>query len=275
MLSIYRDALRGISASYERMRTELRTAFVPTSNPNIWWSAVAAWVTIFLVYWVTAAPIIFPSPIEVLQALPTLWNEGGLGQELLSSLTVNVEALLLTLVVTLLIAYTSRVPAVKPLGVGISKLRFVSPAVFFLLLLFITDSGQQLKVVMLAMGETFFLMQTMLGVVRSIPEYKFDDARTLRMSEWKTTWYVVIRGTLAETIDAVRDIEAMGWSMLLMVEGYVRSGGGVGVMTRNFEKHQDFAQVYAIALAIILVGIAKDYGFGLFKSAACPWTVKR
>lgn len=260
----YRDALRGITA-----------AFMPTSNPNLWWSAVAAWVVLVLAYWMAAKPLIFPSPLDIVQALPTLWTDGGLGQELLTSLTVNVEALLLTLAVTLPIAYTYRVPAFKPLGLGLAALRTVSPAVFFLLLLFLTDGGQQLKVVMLAMGETFFLMQTMIGVVKEIPEFRFDDARTLRMSEWRSTWYVVIRGTLAQTFDAVRDIEAMGWSMLLMVEGYVRSGGGVGVMTRNFEKHQDFAQVYAIALAIIVVGILKDYGFGILKGAACPWTVKR
>jgi hypothetical protein len=80
-------------------------------------------------------------------------------------------------------------------------------------------------------------------------------------------WYVVVRGTLAQAFDAIRDNAAMGWSMLIMVEGFVRSEGGVGVMLINQEKHVNFAEVYAIAIAIVLVGIAQDYIIGVHQDA--------
>jgi NitT/TauT family transport system permease protein len=239
------------------------------------WVLIAAWIVIFLGYWTAFKPDIFPSPVEVLQAFPLLWFQDGLGQELISSLIVNSQALLLSAVVSLPLAYVSRVPVFVPLATFVAKMRFVSPAVFFLVLLFIASGGHMVKVLMLAMGETFFLVTTMIGVVQAIPEFQFDDARTLRMSEWLATWYVVVRGTLAQAFDAIRDNAAMGWSMLIMVEGFVRSEGGVGVMLINQEKHVNFAEVYAIAIAIVVVGIAQDYVIGIVKTAVCPWTVTR
>jgi NitT/TauT family transport system permease protein len=232
---------------------------------------IAVWVFLLLAWWQAAKPDIFPSPLDVLAAFPALWSQGGLGQELISSLTVNWEALFWSSLISLPLAYLSRTPAIKPLAQGVAKLRFVSPAVFYVILLYLASNGHEVKVLMLTLGETFFLVTTMIGVVQNIPDYQFDDCRTLRMSEWKGTWYVLVRGTLTQAIDAIRDNAAMGWSMLLMVEGVVRSEGGVGVMVLNQEKHQNFAEVYAIAIAIVLVGITQDYIIGAVKRVVCPY----
>ncbi|HVI39193.1 MAG TPA: hypothetical protein VM577_00910, partial [Anaerovoracaceae bacterium] len=102
-------------------------------------------------------------------------------------------------------------------------------------------------------------------------EYRFDDARTLRMSEWRSMWYVVVRGTISEALSCIRDNAAMGWSMLMFVEGVIRSEGGVGVMILNNEKHVNFAEVYALSLAILLVGIGQDWFIGQVKKVTCPY----
>lgn len=240
-------------------------------SSRIYLFIVASWIFIGLMLWGALKPDIFPSPLEVLAAFPNLWNVDGLGQELISSLIVNWEALALSAAISLPLAYLSRTPAIRPIADAVAKMRFVSPAVFYVVLLFMASSGHLLKVYMLTMGETFFLVTTMIGVVKSIPEYQWDDCRTLRMSELKATWYVAVRGTLSQAIDAIRDNEAMGWSMLMMVEGMVRSEGGVGVLILNSEKHVMFPEIYAIAIAIIVVGIAQDYLIGVVKSVVCPY----
>ena len=235
---------------------------------------VAGWLVLWLGYWSLFKPEVFPSPLDVIAAFPTLWFESGLGQELISSFTVNVEALVLSTVLSLPLAYLSRTPIVRPLALGLSKLRFLSPALFFMLLVFLTSSGHAVKVWMLALGEAFFLVTTMMNVVLEIPSYQFDDARTLRMNEWQVTWYVVVRGTVAQAIDATRDNAAMGWSMLMMVEGIVRSEGGVGVMIMNQQHVMNLSQVYAIATSVIIVGLGQDYALGWVTQMACPW-IKR
>lgn len=235
------------------------------------YAIIGCWITVWLVYWTLFRPVIFPSPLDVLNAIPSLWTEQGLGQELLSSLQVNLEALALSTLIALPLAYLSRTPVIQPLAVGASKLRFLSPAVFFLLLLFVAPSGHWLKVLMLTTGMAFFLLTTMLGIVSELESYRLDDARTLRMDEWKVTWYVVVRGSFHSALDAIRDNAAMGWAMLMMVEGIVRSEGGVGVLLIDMQKHMLFAEVYAVAGAVIVVGLLQDIALGAVRSWACPY----
>ncbi|MBX4181747.1 nitrate ABC transporter permease, partial [Candidatus Parcubacteria bacterium] len=167
--------------------------------------------------------------------------------------------------------YCCRIPLIRPIADFLGKLRFVGPSVFFLPLLFILSGGHAVKVALLTLGMMFYLITTMAGVVLNIPEFRFDDARTLRMSEWLSIWYVVIRGTVVEAFDAIRDNAAMGWAMLMFVEGVVRSEGGVGVLILNQEKHVNFAEVYAIVLTILAVGVAQDWVIGQIKKAVCPY----
>lgn len=238
------------------------------------WVILAALYAVWLLVWWAFRPAIFPSPVDIVQALPSLWNDEGLGQELTSSLLVNWQAVALSVVISLPVGYLSRMPAMAPVSDGIAKMRFVSPAVFFLPLLFLASSGHELKVLMLALGEIFFLVTTVNGIARAVPQDRLDDCRTLRMNEWQVTWYAVVRGTVDQVFDAVRDNAAMGWSMLMMVEGYVRSEGGVGVLILNQQRHMNLAAADAVIFVILGVGWLQDYGFQWVKRLFCPWTVR-
>lgn len=248
--------------------------FTPNSKPssNVRAALVAGWVVFLALAWTALKPTVFPSPVEIIGAFPGLWNE-GLGQELISSFIVNVEALCLSSFIGLPLSFLSRTACIAPFTEGLSKLRFVGSAVFFLPLVFLFNTGHDVKVALLVIGELFWLVTTMSGVVRGLPESLFDDARTLRMSEWRSVWYVVVRGTVSQSFDAIRDNAAMGWSMLMFVEGVVRSEGGVGVMILNNEKHTNFAEVFAITLAIVAVGIGQDWFIGQVKRVMCPYVL--
>lgn len=54
----------------------------------------------------------------------------------------------------------------------------------------------------------------------------------------------------------------MGWSMITMVEGIARSDGGVGALLLNQNKHFRLAEVYAVLVVILLVGLVIDFGMG-------------
>lgn len=90
-------------------------------------------------------------------------------------------------------------------------------------------------------------------------------------SAWVVTWYVVVRGTWDQALDAIRDNEAMGWGMLMMVEGIVRSEGGIGVLLIDNSKYRDFPAVYALALAVLLMGLVQDWALTAVKQAWCPY----
>lgn len=247
--------------------------WVPEATTTRRWSylIVVSWVIVWLGWWTVGAPVVFPSPVDVIRVFPSLWTDHGLGHEVLSSLDVSIEALALAVLISAPLAYVSRVPALRPLALGLAKLRFVSPAVFYPILIFMLSTGHGVKVVMLAIGESVFLVTTFIGIVQAIPPSQKDDARTLRMSPWQATWYVVVRGTLPQFIDAIRDNQAMGWSMLMMVEGFVRSEGGVGVLILSQEKFMSYDAVYAVAAVVVLGGIAQDAFLGQVRAVVCPY----
>ncbi len=261
----------------ESLSVFLAHIFTPNASRGGWPQRLAilgAWYVVWIGIWLIFRPAIFPSPLDVLGAFQPLWMQDGLGQELLTSLSVSLEALAYSTAIALPLAYVCRVPGLRPFATGTAELRFLSPAVFYLLLLFLAPSAHAVKVWMLTIGEACFLVTSMIDVVDAVPNERFDDCRTLRMSEWQATWYVVVRGTLHDAIKAIRANNAMGWAALMMVEGIVRSEGGAGVLILNNEKHFEFASVWAIATAILVVGLVLDYAIGQVDRVLCPYAVE-
>lgn len=233
-----------------------------------------AWAVLFLCVWKYMTPRIVPRPGEVLGALGDLWNRGGLLDELFSSLTLNFQALLYSTLISLGLAYLTVIPAMRPAVTFVSKLRFLGfTGLTFLFGLAFT--GHDLKVWMLVMGMTVFFVTSMAAVVAAIPKEEFDYARTLRMSEWRVVYEVVIRGTFDQALETLRQNAAMGWMMLTMVEGLVRSEGGLGALMLNENKHFKLEAVFAIQLTILLVGILQDYLIGAARNVLCPYAINK
>jgi NitT/TauT family transport system permease protein len=111
----------------------------------------------------------------------------------------------------------------------------------------------------------------MAAVLSNIPKSEFDHARTLRMKEWQVVWEVVILGTADKAFEVLRQNAAIGWMMLTMVEGIVRSEGGVGTMLLNQGKHFRLADVFAIQIVILVVGLFQDYAIGALRRFLCPY----
>ena len=124
---------------------------------------------------------------------------------------------------------------------------------------------------LLVFGMTVFFVTSMASVIAQIPKEEFDYARTLRMSEWRVVWEVVVLGTAAQAWEVLRQNAAIGWMMLTMVEGISRSEGGVGAMLLNQSKHFHLAEVFAIQILILVVGMIQDYGIGLLRRITCPY----
>jgi ABC-type nitrate/sulfonate/bicarbonate transport system permease component len=230
------------------------------------------WLGLAALIWILFKPAIMPNPLDIILSIPNLWNDGGLRDALITSFVTNVQAIVVSAAISLPLAWLSRVPIIRPLAEGIAKLRFLSPAIFFIILLFMLGSPHAVKIAMLVLGESFFLMTSMVNVVQGIPASSFDEATVLRMSPWQSTWYVVVRGTLHQALEAIRDNTAMGWSMLMMVEGFLRSEGGIGVLMLNQERYMKFDNVYGIALSVLVVGIGQDLGLRWLRGALCPHT---
>jgi NitT/TauT family transport system permease protein len=233
---------------------------------------VLGWAAAAIAVWAASPVATLPAPREVLRALTDLWWEGGLGPELFTTLRLIASALVCSVVLSLLLAWGSVIPAVKPITAGVSKLRFLGLTGLLFPFTLATGGGFALKVALLTFGMTTFLVTSLARIVREIPASQIDYVRSLGATEPRIIWETVVRGTLDRTIDAVRQNVAMGWSMITMVEGIARSDGGVGALLLNQNKHFRLAEVYAVLVVILLVGLVIDYGMSALAGLVCPHT---
>ncbi len=231
---------------------------------------VAFEVVVFVAIWAFSPSPMLPRPGEVLSAFTDLWEQ-GLGAELITSFYLNVQAILWATVISLLLSYATVLPVFRPIVDFIGKLRFLSLVGLTFIFTLMATSGHELKLSLLVFSVTVFFVTSMSDVMKSIPKEQYYLARTLHMSEWRVVWEVVILGQFDKVFDVIRGNAAMSWMMLSMVEGIVRSEGGVGTVLMDQNHHFRLPAVFAIQIAILLLGIAQDVAIGAAKRFACPY----
>ncbi|HRC86703.1 MAG TPA: ABC transporter permease subunit [Thermoanaerobaculia bacterium] len=256
-------------------QNELAAVFQPNRavSPAVMKILVAVQAAIALGIWFLSPFPVLPRPPEVLSALGSLWSEGGLAEELGTSLKLNIEAVLLTLVIALALSYLTVMPFFRPIATAVSKGRFLGLTGLTFVFTLLVGGGHPLKVALLVFGMTVFFVTSMASVVAEIPKEQFDYARTLRMGEWRVVWEVVVLGTFDKALEVLRQNAAIGWMMLTMVEGISRSEGGLGAMLLNQNKHFRLPEVFAIQIVILVVGIFQDTLLGWLGRILAPHAV--
>ena len=220
--------------------------------------------------WIFSPTVFLPKPKEVFQALSEMWMQ-GLGAELITSFLLNLQAIALSAILSLLLAYLTVIPFFRPIVTLLSKLRFLSMVGLTFFFTLMATTGHELKLYLLVFSVSVFFVTGMAEVVAAIPKEKFDLARTLRMGEWRVVYEVVILGQTDKAFEVLRQNAAMGWMMLTMVEGISRSEGGVGAMLLNQNKHFHLSAVFAIQITILFLGLGQDYAIGLLRKVFCPY----
>ena len=231
---------------------------------------IAGQALVALVVWWTMPISVLPRPDEVFTALGTLWMR-GLGRELITSLMLNIQAIAWTVLISLALSYLTVMPFFRPIAAAVSKGRFLGLIGLTLIFTITLGGGHTLKLALLVFGMTVFFVTSMAAVILNLPKERFDHARSLGMSEWRVVWEVVILGTADEAFEVLRQNAAIGWMMLTMVEGISRAEGGIGAMLLNQNKHFHIAEVFAIQIVILTVGIAQDYAIGALRNLFCPY----
>ena len=230
----------------------------------------AASAAAVMLAWQLGAGVI-PAPVEVGAALARLWTAGGLFEALSTSVVLNLEAIAWTTAIALALAYLTVIPAARPIVAAVSKLRFTGLVGWAFVFTLWARDGHQLKLWMLVFGMTPFFVTAMAAVIAGLPSERFDHARTLGMSEARVVWEVVIRGTVDQALEILRQCAAMGWMMLTMVEGIVRSEGGIGALLLNENKHLQLDAVFALIGVVLVVGVVQDAALAWLRRTVCPW----
>jgi len=228
-------------------------------------------ILIFMGAWSINGFPFLPTPIEVYQAFIKLLSE-GLIAELWTSLKLCLKSMLIATIISAIISYASTIALTEYISYFITKGRFltlVGLSFFFTLL---TSSGGGLKTSLLVFSITVFFTTSFIAYIKDIEEYRFNHARTLGLTPWETLYEVVIFGKRAELMIVIGQTFAIAWMMLTMVEGIVKSEGGVGVLLLAQQKFFHLDSIAAIQIMIFILGIIIDYFIVLLREIVAPHT---
>lgn len=233
----------------------------------------AGQLAILVALWsVAPASTGIPSLPSILSAWNTLALQQGLLVELFSSMTVILQALLFSALISIGVAYLTTADLFKPVGTFIASLRFLGFAGLTFIFTLWTSNGNQLKLALLTFGMTVFLTRSTIDEVRNVPSTEIDYGRSLGLSGWGLTWEMIGRARLANMLDLLRQNAAIGWTLIVIVESYVRSDGGIGALLAVQAKYFNLPAVFAIQLTILFYGILQDQAIMFLRKLVCPYT---
>ena len=233
---------------------------------------VAIQATAAIALWALSGSRTLPSPMEVGVAWLDLVRHQGLLFELWASLKVSLLALLLSTLAAVMTACLATAPVFMPLARLSAAMRFLGFAGLTYVFMLMSSDATALRVWILSFGMFVFMVTALLADMAATPRDQIDHCRTLGMRHWRITGEVVVLGKADVILDLMRQNAAIGWTLLTLVEGMTRSGGGIGALLLNQNRYFLLAGVFAIQATILAVGLAQDGLLSLLKDAACPWS---
>ncbi len=241
------------------MKNLFRPFEIITKNQSI--LITVSWILLTVLTWVittSGTKHLFPNPSQVWDGFVSLYKE-GLVVHIASSLGLCFKAILISLFVSLIIAYLSPLPALKPLAVALSKIRYLPlTGITFYLTILVSDA-RTMQVWVLVIFMSLYFITSLLAVIKDIPEEEISHARSLKCSRWEILWEVVIKGRLDYVIDVLRQNLSIIWMMLVTVESILVAAGGLGVLIKNSDKYANHGRIVALQIIILLIGLLLDW----------------
>lgn len=253
----------------------LKTLLIPFAQGPRLNIKLLAFVQLILLglIWMSMPPSTgIPTPVAIAEAWNKLALEQGLLAELMVSVIVILKALMMSALISFTLAYLTTADIFKPGATMIASLRFLGFAGLTFLFTLWTSNGQNLKLALLTFGMTVFLTRSTVDEIKSIPSESIDYARSLGLRGWRITYEIGVRGSLHVMLDLLRQNAAVGWTLIVLVEGLVRSEGGIGALLLVNGKYFNLSGVFAIQLTILAYGIIQDIALNALRALVCPYS---
>jgi ABC-type nitrate/sulfonate/bicarbonate transport system permease component len=222
---------------------------------------LAVWIVFILILWYVTTmgeKHLFPSPSQVLKGFSDLYSE-GLVVHIFNSLKLCFLSIFLSIVLSMLFAYTWPIPLFKPIAEFVTKFRFLPFTGLSFYIAMIIHDARNMQIWIMVIFLTTFLTTSLIAVISSIPQEEFDHAKTLKCSRLEVLWQVIVLGRIDHVIDVIRQNLAITWMMLVTVESIVVASGGLGFLIKNSDKFMNHGRIIALQIIILLIGLGLDW----------------
>ncbi len=229
----------------------------PFSKIKNYGALIAGEIVFVLLLWHHYQSPLVPHPFKVISSLGDLFKSDEFYRDLIRSIGLTLQAMLIAIGIATLISYLSTIQIFKPIASFVSKCRYLTITGLVYVFTIFSHDGHQLKISILLFGIVPFFVTSMLFVVKNIQK-EYELCITLRLSKWRTLYEVVILGKLDQLFEVMRQNFAIAWLMITMVEGLSMSEGGIGTMLIKAAKYLDMSKVFALLFVILIIGILFD-----------------
>jgi NitT/TauT family transport system permease protein len=253
------------------MKPNLKSLITPNQIIDMKAMQMVVWseIIFFIALWMVSPFRFVPNPMKVYAAAVELLQYDNLGPSIMQSFQLNVEVIIVSTFLSLILAYANTLNIFKPMVRAFANLRYLS--MVGLQIYFVQIFGGQIKLSVLVFSVSVFFVTGMADVISSIPREQYDLAKTLGFGEWRTVWEVVVLGQRDKAFDVLRQNAAIGWMMLTVAEGMDRSQGGIGVLLLDSNKHFDPPPIFAILIIILILSLGQDAFLGWLRHKTCPY----
>lgn len=204
------------------------------------------------------SPII-PPPSKIGGSFIQLVQTDEFFENLLSSTGLTLKAMFFSILITVLLVYSSTLPFFKPLAEFVSKCRYLTLTGLVYVFTILSSNMSDLKMTLLIFGITPFFVTSFFKVVEDTPDAEKQKGYVNKLGRWGTLLEIVVIGKLDILFEVMRQNFAITWMMITTVEGYAMADGGIGTMLIKNNRVMNMSSVFAMLLSILLLGLLFDY----------------
>lgn len=177
---------------------------------------------------------------------------------LFMSLKLMSFATVLAVIISLLLSYLYKLPALEALSVLVTKIRFIGYVGVTFIFTILFKDGASIKASLLVFSIVPFFVASALSLIGSIDRQEIELCRTLNMNNWEILWEVVIVGKLDQIFEIIRHNIGVSFMMLTFVES-LSDEGGIGMMMVKQNRNPDgLSSIIAILIFLAMFGSLLD-----------------
>ena len=226
--------------------------------------------------WLTAKPVLLPSPLAVVEAIVDLAKD----LELFEHAAISVGRM----VVSIALASALAMPLGLMMGLHPRFERIVDPTLELLrpisgiawipLALFIFGIGNALPVFIMTYAAFFPILVGTIAGVRTVDRRLIDAARTMGVPRGAIVRRVVIPAALPSLLVALRLGIALSWTAVVAAE-LIGAPSGLGYAVEWYRELLATPQVMSFIAMIGVIGYLCDVGVRWLNAKLTPWAVVR
>jgi NitT/TauT family transport system permease protein len=206
------------------------------------------------------APIILPSPVEVLRAFPALHFDQALVRNAFASFArVTFGFGLAVLVAVPLGVYMGTFTPIAAFFRPLALVGAYVPIVVFIPLTIAWFGATEVqKVGFLFIVCLVALLPLVIKTIADVPAAYLDVAVTKGATEWQLVRHVLFPVAKADLWDHLRGVYGVGWTWIILAEVWANADQGLGYLLDLSNRRGHTYNVFAVAVVIVIIAVVCD-----------------